>query len=802
VERIQKILSQIELFNEPKKILVLDFWSESEEARGNQTPLLQQLGEVLTSLRSGVVLQKILCTEESILRLPRSLLGQDFEGVVLLLPLQQDHGTRAIHASISKRITQLARCNTDQVSLFTAEGQPDQEDPELAAFWLNIPTLVIKQQSLEAMILSVVISAVPKGTPVIVISSQRLLSSYASNALRTIMHQQGTVKYVIDLGGEWPGTHRQFNLSSVAMICGLSDTPIVRFFKCPAPSEAALEEVIKDFQHLCRRQGGTTKYGYVLRNGLPLSDSWLIEAHHPRWEQYLENLRSIGGVCSLTDFGRLTAPPPMFEHIASSQTEWPVVSGRQILADGSFDEEVFHEEGPGPGPRYWQGSPPPDNVHLIPGDVCLSRFFPDNLQGTGLRFATIPDTESNWCLGQNMIRFRFNPTVPVSVQNFVLTYLRSPEAADWLRSRSGGIHINLHLLEELPVPKPDDSTLAALDRLVAARRMFEEWAHQLSDLQRRVFTFSSLQETRKELLEVSARAEQRLAAAIAAETLAWRVRNLYPHPLAFRYRTAELLPVGIEKYLAVLEAGEACLAYLALMGCVFCEAANPRLSIAYVSEMIGRLRQRPDSGVSMGDWIAVVKELNTGRHFKSLGAMDPFFEVCSFLDDNPDLEAAIRGLKTKRDNFAHNRRPHEAELDTKIDEAERELDVLYAHADFVTRYPLREVLYVQPLGRQLRGTYNCADLIGDHPIAGVKTAEYKGSPPSIGLHIIDQHGHPHLAEPWLVRKHCERCKFPETYIVDRYMRDGRILYKSLERGHEEDMSPLRDDLKQVGVDLP
>ena len=60
----------------------------------------------------------------------------------------------------------------------------------------------------------------------------------------------------------------------------------------------------------------------------------------------------------------------------------------------------------------------------------------------------------------------------------------------------------------------------------------------------------------------------------------------------------------------------------------------------------------------------------------------------------------------------------------------------------------------------------------------------------------------HYVEPWLLRRPCEICRHEETYILDRYMRNGQIMFKGLEYGHIFDASDLREELREIGVALP
>jgi hypothetical protein len=176
--------------------------------------------------------------------------------------------------------------------------------------------------------------------------------------------------------------------------------------------------------------------------------------------------------------------------------------------------------------------------------------------------------------------------------------------------------------------------------------------------------------------------------------------------------------------------------------------------------------------------------------------------VTQMFKANDDLKDLIACLKNKRDDMAHDRGPGESELGRALATTEAELESLFASADFLSQYPLRDISYALRVGRQQRGSYSCRDLVGDHPVTVRRTVEFEGETPAKGLHFIDQSGRAHFIEPWLVRRRCTKCQHEETYVLDRYMNSGAIMYKSMEYGHEMDLSELRSELLHVGIDLP
>ena len=796
MERIRRLLPSVKQFASPERLLLIDFWSQAEEAQTRDDNVLRQMGDTLNALRKNMKLFRFNCTEDQIWEMPRVLFDGEYDGVVILPPIGRDRGTGDILSALLVR-QQLARQSIYDHG--KQAGDPSGAaivNDELLSFWSNASMALVRQRDLGAFVIAVVLATVPDGTSVTILGSNSLLSGGATGRLRETIQRDASLRFVLELGEDWPGIQHYFQLAAITMETGAGLDQLIRLFKVPVEGKVAIDDATRDLQRLGKQQGGSTQYGYVLRNGLPANSSWLVEAHHPRWEQYLNELREVAEVKTLRELGQLHRVMVSPRNRPSDEkTKWPILHPRQITSEGLIDLNEAEEM------RYWPQESSEDAVQLRSGDVLI-RELQAYAGGTSpLRLGVFPESNQAWHLGYHTLLFRFVDAVEPALRNYVLAYLRSAEVAAWLAAHSTGVHVQHRMLENLPVPIPDHSVLSAYARLRQTRDQFHDWAKQLQSVEERLFGFTALREARRELLEVSARGEQRIAAAKATETLSWRIRNLYPHPLAFRWRTIEIQEPGLEKYLEIFRAAEVCVAYTAIVGCALAECLGKGTALQAITKQAEALRERPGTGVTFWTWVSIVEELN-GTRFRDLDPATPFIEVTQLYETNPQLQESINSLMRKRNDMAHDRGPGESELDKAIAAAEAELELLYESVDFLSRYPLRNISYTRRVGRQNRGTYSCQDLVGDHPVPANRNIDYAGETPAEGLHLVDQSGLPHFIEPWLIRRPCSRCHHEETYILDRYMRDGVIMFKSLEYGHELEANDVRDEMAQIGVALP
>jgi hypothetical protein len=775
------LLPKIEQFTEPSKILLVDFWSTSEQTRGQGEVVANAIPVMIMQGRDNIHHLPVQCTEEDIFQLPAKLLQSDADGIVLLPPLNFDQGTRAILDSLLTR-RQLTRSTT---------VEPDNA----TNWWQDIPFQLVKQRDLSAFIVGMVVNCIGNDSSLNIFSHKSILSGGRSGRLRDMLQHSAKLRLVLECGSCLAVGRRAMEFAWLSFDVSDDEDQMVRCFKIPNESEADSSKIFQDFSQLQKQDGGKTSFGYVNRSGLPERGSWLVEAHHPRWEAYLDELAAVGEVTRLPELGELDLCRVGPSVLTRDETPFPTLDPLQIRADGTIDFDDRERT------RFLKNDEYAGHLALQTGDVLVRKLQSFAGGDSPLRIAVYPTSGAKHYLSTNTIRFRFNADVDHDVRQFVIAYLSSSEAARWLSSRADGVHVHIDRLRELPIPVPAHDVLTSFKRMRKTKQQFTDWAEQLNGIESRLFKFETLRDAQREMLEVGARAEQKVAAASSVDTLTYRVRNLYPHPVAFRWRTAEILQGGLEKYSELLEAVEVAIAYAAIVGCAMSEVFDGK-SPGYVENIASKLIKRPGTGIALGDWLSIFTEVNQNSKYRKIEDDAPFSEITKVFERYEGITDTIDALNLKRNAKSHGRGPDEDELEKSIVSTSAETESLFEALDCLSRYPLRDIISTHPTGRRKSGTYVCKELVGDHPVPPTLTVPFDGDTPACGLHIVDQHGKPHFVEPWIVRRRCGKCRHEETYILDRYLKAKSISLKSLEYGHEQCGDDLRIDFQEVGINLP
>ena len=345
------------------------------------------------------------------------------------------------------------------------------------------------------------------------------------------------------------------------------------------------------------------------------------------------------------------------------------------------------------------------------------------------------------------------------------------------------------------MPVPDEALRVALRRLTKAAEDFESWREETERQKRGLFGFSASQEGRLHLMQAGKRARQRQRAGRAIESLAFRIRTQYPHPLAYRWRTVEASAKRLEDYISVLDCAESTLCYLAILAIVGARVAGA--DIRQLIEIGRRLVER-GRGIGLGDWIAVLREVGKSKRFRNLKPF-PFPEVLTVLT-NKDTDDAIQRLQEARNNQAHGRGPEGATIAVAIENRCADLEVLLEATEFLVDYPLRLIEETKRDSLSGRTQIDYRDLMGDHPLVPLHSDNHESSEIEAGsVYFLDRAERYHLARPWLSWRTCPKCQRPATFHVDQYDRkDDTVKLKSLEHGHTMEDKSLGSVFRALG----
>ena len=649
-----------------------------------------------------------------------------------------------------------------------------------------------RRRTLHEVALLRALDLVPNGTRVAVLLPVQFFASEIARSVREAI--QDHLRVVMEHRHAWPGFHPSFRMHTVVFEKAPNDgepgRSLLRFFRVPAGiadnDTVSTSEVTADLATLLGRQGGSTRWGYVLREGLPLGEPWVYDLYSPTSVALQEDLGELGGLRPLAELGEFVRTIHLAGRRGSlldSEDDGgvPLLEGRNIRPGGQVQWEQT---------RYRICD---SEALLRPGDICLRAILNPSAP---LVSAQIQDDMPPVAAAHSLIVLRKKTETTEEEWQVLADYLQSPRAADLMAPRAlGSIHLNRRALGELPVPVPDEALRVALRTLTEAAADFESWREETEQQKRALFGFSASREGRLHLMQAGKRARQRQRAGRSVDALAFRIRTQYPYPLAYRWRTVEARGKRLEDYLAVLDCGEATLCYLALLSIV--GARVRKLRIGKVTQIGGQMAEQA-KGIGLGDWVAVLREVGTSKLFRDLKSF-PFPEVPTVLT-NEDTDEAVQRLQEARNDQAHGRGPKGAEVAVAIENRCADLEVLLQSVEFLVEYPLRLIEETRRDSLSELTRIGFRDLMGDHPLVPLVADHDESSEIEAGsLYFVDRNGRYHLARPWLSWRVCPECQRPATFHVDHYDRkQDAVILKSLEHGHTMVDRSTRSVLRGLG----
>lgn len=590
--------------------------------------------------------------------------------------------------------------------------------------------------------------------------------------LRRTLAEHWDILAVIYSTGVIPQIHQTFVVAACFLKAKQERRPPMKIFRAPRGGGDTSAE--KDFQILLKRGGGSTQYGYVIRDLPPATESLDFDRHHPDVVRQQADLESFG---SLTTLGELYETVPRI-HMAEraqwiSSEEQPgavrLLGGRDVRRDGSItlpDDD-----------SYWVKAPP--EYLLQPGDLILREIHGPN-DPPGLIVAEV--TEQDLPAAPSHTTIALRPRAAITPQQVRLTvqFLRTPLAGQ-LVGRSS-LHITVKRLQELPVPQPDDVLTTALDDLDVARHRLKTWTKEAETLLESVFTYKTAVQARERIIDQGRGLRLRVEAAALLDNLGHTVRTRFPLPIAYRWRETEArISAGDQRaaYNAVLDTAEILLCYMALLTLALAwEAGIPLGSTAAIKEKLTSGR----SGPGLGDWAAVMQEAATSRKLRELPHQHPIHSVRSLLADQDAADARQR-LSDRRNDDAHLRRLDPINLPPAVTEAFTDLTLLVERSRFLADFPLWHVAETRWDTLTKTTDVRYRELTGDHPVVPTKVAtslRHDLEPGS--LYLRDSTHELHLLRPFLMGEVCPVCRAWSTFHADLVPKGG-VQLKSLEHGH-------------------
>lgn len=625
-----------------------------------------------------------------------------------------------------------------------------------------------------------------------VLTPAAMWTSSSSQQVREELAKRWKPVLLIYAAGVLPGVHSSFLLAVTFLRPRKAEDSLLRVFRVLPRQDDA--EVTGDFRRLLRQGGGSTQFGYVLRDLPQLGDSLSFERHDPALAARRSELAVMG---SSTTIGELFDFAPYGIHTAQDREllqETPtqdasrVITGRDLQRDGVIaapDEDTTR----------WASVP--EERQLKVGDILLQRVFSPT-DRFGLRTVEVTEADLPAIANDMVITLRPRRLLSPSERILILGFLRSPLARQFAVAAGSQVHLSRDALKQVHIPQPDEALSTALEDLARAATLFAGWHAEAQALLDSVFADDSAAGTRTRIVGTGRKIRMRSEAATLLDDASYTFRTTLPYPVAYRWREVEAA-VSARSFKTAYEA------ILAAAEILLCYAASTSLAVAREAGIeLGAMktirdRLKPGAhGLGFGDWVTIIKEIEEGKAARKASDENPIADIRTFLT-GADAHNALKRLSDRRNDESHLRRMDALDLPAATDAALADLSALYQAAGFLSDLPLIQVTDFQWNSFRNSATVSYRELMGDHAVVPTRTITYDQPGIEVGsTYILDGQRRLWLLRPFLEGRMCPKCRNWSTFHIDG-MGNGKVAYKSLENGHTIEDAALDEALAHVGL---
>lgn len=343
-------------------------------------------------------------------------------------------------------------------------------------------------------------------------------------------------------------------------------------------------------------------------------------------------------------------------------------------------------------------------------------------------------------------------------------------------------------LRDMSVPIADDNIIELINELHQVEQNLFDRVSQARDIRQRLFSLKEPEQVNDQLLTLGTEAQVLAGSLVQIEDLDFQIRNVYPYPLAYAYRTLSAIMEPTLLYSEQLRVAENILAFLGTIGLALAARTGRLYSPNDSSLTLSELEDYWHHGISPGDWQSLGRRSGSVLRGDDQHPLIGRFASLWFKGRGTresDFAKTLRDLGMRLNAFKHHRgpkTPHDfqqgtRELQVAIDKVLKELSVF-------VRYPMRLVQEVDIEWQTNKAVLNTLLYTGDHP--GLRQEQVVTSQPlpkdKLYLQLSEDLWVP--LYPLVTVDYCTQCGARETYLIDLWERQrSAIRLKSFERGH-------------------
>jgi type I restriction enzyme M protein len=343
-------------------------------------------------------------------------------------------------------------------------------------------------------------------------------------------------------------------------------------------------------------------------------------------------------------------------------------------------------------------------------------------------------------------------------------------------------------LRELSIPVPDDVVVRLISELHDVEQNLIDRIDAARGIRRRLFGIDDPEQVDAQLHALNVEAQVLAGSLVQVEELDFQVRNFFPYPLAYAYRTLSAIQEPTLLYAEQMRVVENILAFVATVGLSLAAHVGALARPDNTSVTSERLTGIWRGGISPGDWQALGRDsARLMRPEANHPAVDGFASLWfkGRGSRESDFARMTRELVGLRNAYAHNRgpaTPYEFERSSK--ELQESIDRVLRLLSLFVQYPLRFVQDLNIDWRTSEAVLRTLLYTGDHPGLRQELVTLPQSLPKDKLYLTLSEDVWVPMYPLVNVQYCPQCGSRETYFIDGWNGPGTVpVLKSCERGH-------------------
>jgi type I restriction enzyme M protein len=386
---------------------------------------------------------------------------------------------------------------------------------------------------------------------------------------------------------------------------------------------------------------------------------------------------------------------------------------------------------------------------------------------------------------------------------------------EFLNSDPGQVLLSLHIrgagaptlslrdLRELSIPVPDDEVVQLINDVHGVEQGLIDRVSKAREIRQRLFGIDDPEQVNLQLQTLNTEARVLAESLVQVDDLDFQIRNFYPYPLAYAYRTLTAIQNPALLYQEQLRVAENVLAFLGTVG------ASLAAHVGAISRSRGDGLTTSDlkdfwrGGISPGDW----QELGRRSAAAMRGAHDhPAIDAFASLwfqgrgTKESNFAKATKALVAFKNDHKHDRGPRTPQAFERTGrELQETIDMVLKQLSVFIQYQIRLVQDLDVDWQTSKAVLSTLLYAGDHP--GLRQEQVTG-PSLLSKHKLYMVLSEDLWVPLypLMSVHdCPVCNNRETYSIDRWDGLDKLpVLKSFEQPHQFNELDARN---RVGADL-